>query len=192
MATDKLRKASSTGVATVATVASTREIAGTTLTVASGGLTNWPEDTSVDFSTYTLTDGVISNKCEWTGRADPDNNIITEMELTNGTDAGNDADDIVVCLSTAAWVNDVIATLLNIFDQTGALAAGVIPSTALASSAVTTVKIADLAVSIAKMATTARQQSLDIDGSTEIVFSTAATQPTAQAGKTIIWFEPTT
>lgn len=191
MATDKLRKASSSGVASVATVASPRSVAGTTLSVAAGGLTNWATDTSVDFTTYTLTDGVISNKCEWTGRADPDNDIITELELTNGTDVGNAADDVVICLETAAWVNDVIDTLLNIFDQTGSLGAGVVPGTALANSGVSTAKLADLAVTIAKMSTTARQQSLDIDGSTEIVFSTAATQPTAQAGKTIIWFEPT-
>ena len=190
MATDKLRKASSTGVASVATVTAPRSVGGTTLSVAAGGLTNWASDTSVDFTTYTLTDGVISNKCEWTGRANPDSDIITELELTNGTDVGNAVDDVVICLETAAWVNDVIDTLLNIFDQTGSLATGVISNTALANSSVSTVKIADSAVTIAKIATTARQQVLDINGSTELVYSTAATQPTAQAGKTIIWFAP--
>lgn len=190
MAADKLRKASSTGVATVAVVAAPREVAETTLSVGAGGLTNWAATTSVDFTTYTLTDGVMTNKCDWTGTADPDNDIITDLELTNGTDVGNEIDDIVVCVETAAWVNDLIETLLGIFDLTGTLKANIIPSAAIINAAISTIKLADLAVTIEKTAVTNRQQSLDIDGATEVVFSTAATQPAAQAGKTIIWFAP--
>jgi hypothetical protein len=187
---DKLRKASSTGVASVAIVTAPRLTGATSLTVGEGALTNWPTTTSVDFSTYTLTNGVISNKCEWTGRADVDNNIITELELTNGTDAGNSVDDIIVCLETAAWVNDLITTLLTIFSLSGSLKTDIIASVNIINSAITESKIANLAVTIPKMALDARKQSLDIDGVTEIVFSTAATQPAAQPGKNIIWFAP--
>lgn len=187
---DKLRKASSTGVANVGAVASTRTAGSTTLSIKAGGLTNWNTETSVDFSTYRLVDGVITAKTDWTGTVDLDNDLITDLEVTNGTDVGNLEDDIVVCLSTAAWVNDTIDTLLTIFDQTGALKANSIAGSAIVNDAVSTAKIANSAVTIAKMATTARQQALDIDGTTEIVYSTASTQPTAQAGKTIIWFAP--
>jgi hypothetical protein len=190
MSADKLRKASSSGVAAVALASGTRAIGATTLSVGAGGLLNWATTTSVDFTTYTLTDGVISDKCEWTGKADPDNDIITDMELTNGTDTGNSANDVVICVETAAWVNDVIDTLLTVFDQTGSLKANSVTGTAIINQAISTVKLADTAVTIDKLATAARQQVLDADGTTEVVFSTASVQPAAQPGKTIIWFAP--
>jgi len=187
---DKLRKASATGVANVATVSVAREVGETTLAVGAGGLTNWTDTTSVDFTTYTIVDGVITNKADWTGTADLDTDIITDLELTNGTDVGNAIDDVVICLETAAWVNDLIDTLLTIFDSAGTLKDNVITSSAIVNSAISTIKLADLSVTIPKIAITARQQSLDIDGTTEVVFSTAATAPTAIPGKTIIWFAP--
>jgi len=187
---DKLRKASSTGVASVALVSAPRALAETTLSVGSGGLTNWAVDTSVDFTTYTLTDGVVSNKCEWTGTAEPDNDIITDLELTSGTDVGTLKDDVVICVETAAWVNDLVDTMLTIFDSTGTLKANSISNSAIVNAAISTIKLADTSVTIAKLDTTARKQVLDTDGTTEVVFSTAATQPVAQAGKTIIWFAP--
>ena len=190
MATDKLRKASSTGVATIAAVKTIRNPNATTLAIKTGGLTNWATSTSVDFNTYKLTGNVITNLCSWTGRVDIDNNLINELVLTSGTDVGNAVDDVVVCVETAAWVNDTISALLTIFDQTGTLKSNIIASSAIINQAVGTTKIADLAVTIGKIDLAARKQSLDINGTTEIVFSTAATQPAAQSGKTIIWFAP--
>jgi hypothetical protein len=227
---DKLRKASSVGVANVATVASTRGVGETTLSVSAGGLLNWATATSVDFTVYTLVNGVVTDKSEWTGTADVDNDLITDMELTNGTDTGNAADDVVICVETAAWVNDLIDTLLTNFNQTGNLKADVVAASNIINAAVTTVKLADsavtevklgtgavtnakigtgavteakigtgavtnaklgsTAVTTAKMDADARKQTLDINGSTTIVFSTASTQPSAQSGKTIIWFAP--
>lgn len=187
---DKLRKASSTGVANVATVISSRAVGETTLSLKTGGLLNWSETTDTDFTTYKIVDGVITSKADWIGRADVDNDLITGMELINGTDVGNEVDDIVICVETSSWVNDVIDTLLTIFDQTGSLKANSIASSNIINEAISTTKLADSAVTIGKMAVSARQQVLDVDGSTEIVYSTAATQPTAQAGKTIIWFAP--
>lgn len=152
MATDKLRKASSGGVANVATVASARATGETTLAISTGGLTNWSSTTSVDFNTYTLTAGVASNMCSWTGRADLDNDIITELELTSGEDVGNAKDDVVVCVETAAWVNDTIDTLLSLFDSTGAIKPSSVPSSAIVNEAVGTTKIADDAVTTVKVA----------------------------------------
>lgn len=191
MAADKLRKASSTGVANVASVATGGRAEGVfTMAVNTGGLTNWATTTSVDFSTYRIVGGVVTGKTDWTGRANPGTNTITEMVVTNGEDNGNLAGDIVVCIETSAWINDLVTTLLQLFNLDGTTKNDSIVSSMIIASAISTVKIADLAVTIAKMATAARQQSLDIDGATEIVFSTATTQPSAQTGKTIIWFAP--
>lgn len=187
---DKLRKASSSGVATVATVASSRAPSSTTLSVGPGGLINWATDTSVDFTTYTLVDGAITKKADWTGKVDLDNDLIIDMELTNGTDLGNSVDDVVICLETAAWVNDLIGALLSVFDVSGTLKDNSINTANIVNAAISTVKLADTAVTIPKIDVAARKQSLDIDGTTEVVFSTAATQPVAQTGKTIIWFAP--
>lgn len=187
---DKLRKASSTGVANVGLVASSRSVGDTTLVIKTGGLLNWSTTTDTDFDTYTLVDGVKTNICSWIGTVDLDNDRITNLVLTNGTDVGNSVDDVVICVETAAWVNDIIDTLLTIFDQTGTLKANSISSSSLVNEAVSTSKVADLAITIPKIDTTARKQVLDIDGSTELVYSTALTQPVAQAGKTIIWFAP--
>lgn len=152
---DKLRRASSTGVANVAAVLTSRSIGGTTLSVGAGGLTNWATTTSVDFSTYRIVDGAITAKTDWTGRVNIDTNIITELEVTNGTDVGNLKDDIVVCLETSAWVNDIIGTLLTIFDSTGTLKPEGIASSALVNSSISTLKIANLAVTTAKIANAA-------------------------------------
>ena len=192
MAADKLRKVSSSGaVPNVASVATGgRSVGVTTMAVNTGGLTGWATSTSVDFTTYRIVGGVVTAKTDWTGRADPGTNSITDMQVTSGTDVGNLANDIVVCIETSAWVNDLVTTLLQIFNADGTKKAGSITSSMLVDAIISTIKLADLSVTIPKIALAARQQSLDIDGSTEIVFSTAASQPAAQAGKTIIWFAP--
>jgi len=192
MPTDKLRKVSSSGavpnVASVATGGRTSGIA--TMVVNAGGLTGWTTATSVDFTTYRLVGGVMTGKTDWVGRANPGTNTITEMVVTSGTDTGNLANDIVVCIETAAWVNDLITALLLLFNLDGTKKADSIVSSMIIASAISTIKLADLAVTIPKIALDARKQSLDIDGATEIVFSSAATAPAAIAGKTIIWFAP--
>lgn len=192
MAADKLRKVgSSNAVPNVASVATGGRTAGvTTMTVNAGGLTGWVTSTSVDFTTYRIVGGVVTAKTDWTGRADPGTNTISDMEVVNGTDVGNLANDIVVCIETSAWINDLVTTLLQLFNLDGTKKADSIVSSMIIASAISTVKIADLAVTIPKIALDARKQSLDIDGSTEIVFSTAATAPAAIPGKTIIWFAP--
>lgn len=192
MPADKLRKVSATGaVPNVASVATGGRAPGiATMVVNAGGLTGWTTATSVDFTTYHLVDGVVTDKTDWTGRANPGTNTISEMEVTSGTDIGNSANDIVVCVETAAWVDDLVSTLLQLFNLDGTKKADSIVSSMIIASAISTVKLADLAVTIPKIAITARQQSLDIDGATEIVFSTAATAPAAIPGKTIIWFAP--
>jgi len=192
MAADKLRKVGSTGaVPNVASVKTGGRAVGVfTMEVNAGGLTGWVSGSSVDFTTYRLVGGVVTAKTDWTGRADPGTNTITDMQVTNGTDVGNLANDIVVCIETSAWINDLVTTLLQLFNADGTKKAGSITSSMLVDAIISTIKLADLSVTIPKIALDARKQSLDIDGSTEIVFSTAATAPTAIPGKTIIWFAP--
>jgi hypothetical protein len=69
MSADKLRKASSSGVANVATVTAPRIVGGTSLSVGAGALLNWTTQTSTDFITYKLTNGVVSEKATWTGKS---------------------------------------------------------------------------------------------------------------------------
>lgn len=193
MATDKLRKASSssTTVATVTAVGTIRAVGETILIVKTGGLTGWSTDTSTDFTTYKLDgDGAIISKTDWTGRANPDTNTITELVVTNGTDTGNAVDDIVVCIETSAWVNDLIATLLNIFTVSGAIKTNWIDASMIINGVISTAKLATSAVTPEKMSTAARQQVLGADGTSELMLCTSATQPAAQPGKTIIWFKP--
>lgn len=154
MAADKLRKVgSSNAVPNVASVATGgRSVGVTTMTVDAGGLTGWATSTSVDFTTYRIVGNVATAKTDWTGRADPGTNTISDMEVTNGTDTGNLANDIVVCIETSAWINDLITTLLLLFNADGTKKADSIVSSMIIASAVSTVKIADLAVTTPKIA----------------------------------------
>lgn len=152
---DKLRKASSSGVASQALVAATRTAGATTLSIKTGGLTRWNTETSVDFTTYRLdSNGNVTSKTDWTGKANPDTNTISELEVTSGTDTGNLTDDIVVCLETAAWVNDLISTLFSIFNYSGSLKSDIIGALNLINGCVSTTKIADSAVIPSKLGLT--------------------------------------
>ena len=176
--TGYIRASDGVGEAGKATVTVTRSIGATTLVVDS--VANYNDKVIVttgilNTETDTLTPESVT--VFWghiTG-----GNIIIDGFAPGYVDIGNAVGDVVLIKPTTLWAN-VIADLFEVsHNSDGSLKAGIVTGTELAAAA----------VDPTKMTADAKKQSLDIDGSTTIVFSTAATQPTAQSGKTIIWFD---
>lgn len=115
------------------TVNSTRSIGVTTLSC--DALTGWEQSTAVHFVTYkTDADGnkKPGSQCDWKGIVS--GTTITNLTLKAGTDVGNAIGDVVVCMPTAAWAEDMVAGILTHANQDGTLKTGAVDNTAVIGS----------------------------------------------------------
>lgn len=135
---DKLRKTFNITNPETTFVTTARTTGNTTLLC--DNLSGWPDDTAVDFITYQLDADEKSVKpgtqTDWKG-------LVSGSTLTNITrvageaDSGNSVNDIVQMVPTGSWANDIIKTLLGIFNQDGSLKDAVITAAKLATNSVT-------------------------------------------------------
>nr|DAK13078.1 MAG TPA: Complement C1q-like protein [Caudoviricetes sp.] len=124
---DKFSKASSDSHYAVATtVAALRATNAKVLQCAD--VSSFPQSTVAHFVTYKKQynpiDGTtaITNKAAWMGVANKDNNTITDLTIAPGySDWGNAIGDVVECIPTSFWANNLVDGLLVQHDERGYL-----------------------------------------------------------------------
>jgi hypothetical protein len=124
---DKFSKASSDSHYAVATtVAALRATNAKVLQCAD--VSSFPQSTVAHFVTYKKQynpiDGTtaITNKAAWMGVANKDNNTITDLTIAPGySDWGNAVGDVVECIPTSFWANNLVDGLLVQHDERGYL-----------------------------------------------------------------------
>jgi len=116
---DKITKTTDGSRPVPTTVTATRSPGVTTLSGAA--FSGWESaTTAVHFATYqvdTNNEKIDGTQCDWKGLVS--GTTITALQLRAGTDIGNNIGDIIECMPTAAWGDDLAQALLDEHDTQG-------------------------------------------------------------------------